>query len=47
MRLRKGELDKGPRQQLLDFAHEIDLTALRYHDWKVIFKETNRNLFNE
>jgi len=34
-----GETDKSPRQEIFYFSDDGDLTALRYHDWKMIFME--------
>jgi len=35
----KGEVDKGPRNEIFYFSDDGDLTALRYNDWKLIFME--------
>ncbi len=35
----KGEVDKGPRNEVFYFSDDGDLTALRYNDWKLIFME--------
>ncbi len=34
-----GEEDKGPRDEIFYFSDDGDLTALRYHDWKLVFLE--------
>ena len=34
-----GEVEKGPRKEIVYFSDEGDLTALRYGDWKAIFLE--------
>ena len=34
-----GKTEKSPRQEILYFSDDGDLTALRYNDWKVIFME--------
>ena len=34
-----GEEDKGPRDEIFYFSDDGDLTALRYHDWKLVFME--------
>ena len=34
-----GQEEKGPRQEIFYFSDDGDLTALRYHDWKIIFME--------
>jgi arylsulfatase len=35
----KGEVEKGPRNEIFYFSDDGDLTALRYDDWKLIFME--------
>jgi len=34
-----GEAEEGPRNEILYFSDDGDLTALRYNDWKAIFME--------
>ncbi len=34
-----GGTDEGPRDEIFYFSDDGDLTALRYHDWKLIFAE--------
>ncbi len=34
-----GQEEKGPREEIFYFSDDGDLTALRYHDWKIIFLE--------
>ena len=34
-----GEVERGPREEILYFSDDGDLTALRYMDWKLIFME--------
>jgi len=34
-----GKEEKGPRNEIFYFSDDGDLTALRYHDWKLIFME--------
>ena len=34
-----GKTDKGPRDEIFYFTDDGDLSALRYHDWKLVFLE--------
>jgi len=34
-----GKEEKGPRNEIFYFSDDGDLTAIRYHDWKLIFME--------
>ena len=34
-----GKEEKGPREEIFYFTDDGDLSALRYHDWKIVFLE--------
>ena len=40
----KGEVDKGPREQIFYFGQNGDLDAVRWHDWKVSFATFEGNI---
>ena len=40
----KGEVDKGPREQIFYFGQEGDLNAVRWNDWKVHFATLEGNI---
>ena len=40
----KGEVKKGPREQILYFGAGGDLNAVRWNDWKVNFAVVNGNI---
>ena len=42
----KGEVAKGPRQEIMYFDDSGSLNALRYNDWKVTFKYLDGNFFD-
>ena len=35
----KGEVEKGPREEIFYFSDDGDLTSVRWNDWKLVFME--------
>jgi arylsulfatase len=40
----KGEVEKGPRKEIMYFSQGGDLNAVRYENWKVHFAQTVGNI---
>ena len=42
----KGEVDKGPREQIFYFGQGGELNAVRWNDWKIHFAQLEGNITN-